>query len=91
MILDKVKIHDKYSFEIKCNYPLIKNQKATFYRINTFLFLPNSLDINRVTYKKKDFYNDLKTYIRLKKPVYLMRNLINGIDSPYSKLRSSCL
>ena len=91
MILDKVKIHDKYSFEIKCNYPLVKEQKATFYKINTYLFLPNSLDINRLTYKKNDFYNDIKTYIRLKKPVYLMRNLTFGEDSPIEKLKVSCI
>ena len=91
MILDKIKIHDRYSLEIKFDYRLDKQKKATYYKINSYFFLPNSLDINRVTYTKTDFYNDIKTYIRLKTPVYLMRNLIIGDDSPFEKLKLSCL
>jgi len=91
MVLNKVKIHDRYSFEIKFEYRLDKQNKKTYYKINSYFFLPNSLDINRVTYTKTDFYNDIKTHIRLKTPVYLMRNLVMGDDSPFEKLRLSCL
>ena len=89
MLINKVKIHDKFSFEIKLNYNLDNLNKTALYKINTFIFIPESLDINRNTYEKQDFYNSLKTYIRLKTPVYLMRNIVSENDSPYSKLKQS--
>ncbi len=91
MILDKIKIHDKHSFEIKFNYKLGDSKKNTSYRINSYFFIPSSLDINRKYYKKEDFYNDVKTYIRLKTPTFIMRDLTYGKGNPLEKLKKSCL
>jgi len=46
MIFDKVKIHDKHSFEIKFNYKLDKNKEIKSYKINSYFFIPDSLVIS---------------------------------------------
>ena len=89
MINERIKIHDKYQFEVKLGYNLSDKEKKTSYNIETYFFIPNSLDINSQTYQKNDFYNDLKTYIRLKTPTFLLRNIANGDNNPLSQLRNS--
>ncbi len=55
----------------------------TISKFCTFIFfIPNSLDVNRYTYTKNNFYNDLKTNIRLTTPVYLLREIAEGDNSP---------
>ena len=89
MIDENVKIHDKFSVEIKLGYGTKRSRKINDYSINTWFFVPYSLDINRHTYKKDDFYNDLKTNIRLTTPVYLLREIAEGKDSPFHLLERS--
>jgi len=89
MIKEKIKIHDKYQFELKLGYKVFEGNKNTLYNIEIYFFLPNNLDINRHTYTKNNFYNDLQTYIRFKTPSFILRNIINGQDSPYNKLKLS--
>ncbi len=86
MIEETVQIHDKYQFEIKLGYKLEGKQRTTSYDIETYLFLPNSLGINRHFYTKDDFYNDIQAYIRLKTPTVLLKDLIQGENSPFQKL-----
>jgi len=52
------------------------------YRINTYIFIPNSLDVNPETYSKADFYRDVQNYIRLKTPVLILREFITHSNSP---------
>ncbi len=91
MLIDVVKIHDKFSFEIKLNYKLDEDLKTNFYEVNTYLFLPKNLDINRQTYSKSDFYSDLKTYIRLKTPEFCLKNIIQKEKSPFENLKKASL
>jgi hypothetical protein len=91
MLIDVVKIHDKFSFEIKLNYKLDNNLKTNFYEVNTYLFIPENLDINHQTYSKNDFYSDLKSYIRLKTPEFCLKNVIAEKNSPFSNLKKTCL
>lgn len=86
MIQDTIKIHDQYQFEIKLGYGLEKGYKNTNYAIETYIFIPKSIHINRYTYTKNDFYNDIKSYIRLKTPAIPLKELITGDNSPLKKL-----
>lgn len=89
MIDEVVKIHDSFSIEIKLGYATRRTQKENDYAINIWFFVPNSLDINRYTYSTRDFYNDLKTNIRLITPVYLLREIATGENSPFIHLEKS--
>jgi multidrug transporter EmrE-like cation transporter len=76
-----LKLHDKYQYETKLDYELLPDKK-THYRINTYIFIPNSLDINPYTYTKADFYRDVQNYIRLKTPVLILREFTTHSHSP---------
>jgi len=89
MIDQNVKIHDKFSIEIKLGYATKRSKKLNNYSVNTWFFIPNSLDINRYTYSSEQFYNDLKTNIRLTTPVYLLREIAEGKNSPFQFLEKA--
>jgi len=88
MIEENIEIHDKYQFEIKLAYKLIKQAKLNYYNIETYLFLPLNLGINSHTYKRDQFYTDIHSYIRLKTPEVPLKN-ITGKESPFSKLKKA--
>lgn len=89
MIDENVKIHDKFSVEIKLGYGTKRSKKINDHIIKTWFFIPYSLDINRYTYDKSDFYSDLKTNLRLTTPVYLLRDIAKGEGSPFNFLEKS--
>jgi len=89
MIDDLVKIHDKFSVEIKLGFNARRKQEISDFAVNTWIFIPNSLDINRTTYQKTDFYRDLKSNIRLITPVYLLRDIANKEKEPFSLMEKS--
>jgi hypothetical protein len=76
-----VKPHDKYQFEIKLDYELLKGKK-TAYQISTYIFVPHSLGINKNSYSKTDFYRDIQNYIRLKTPTFILRDFLENSTSP---------
>ena len=82
MIDEQVKQHDKYSAEIKVGFGARKKVRINEFSFNIWLFIPNSLDINRFNYSKTDFYRDLRTNIRLITPVYPLREIIWADNSP---------
>ena len=75
MIDEQVKQHDKYTAEIKVSFGARKRLKLNDFAFNIWLFVPNSLDINRFNYSKQDFYRDLRSNVRLMTPVYLLRKI----------------
>lgn len=87
MIYVKVKIHDKFSFEFKISYVTeqdsINDQEKEF-SINTWLFVPNSLDINRTTYSKDQFYKDTKSNVRLITPIFSLQDIYTKQNNPIS-------
>lgn len=86
MIKDSVKIHDDFSIEIKSIYENISKRKKTRYNTLTYLFLPNGLNINDLTYTKAKFYNDVKVYIRYDASEYTLDDLINLKTGPLKQL-----
>jgi hypothetical protein len=93
MLEDNITIHDRFQFEIKWAYMFNAQKKYTMYDIETYFFIPENLGINKVTYAKKDFYNDLKTYIRFKTPTILLKqftgaphDLIEGLRDIFGRV-----
>lgn len=91
MIEEIVKIHDKFSLEIKLGFVARKKLATSDFMLNTWIFVPNSLDVNRNTYSKTDFYRDIKSNIRLITPVFLLKDLVEGQSSPYKFLKGSII
>ncbi|MDX1523240.1 MAG: hypothetical protein R3264_16565 [Anaerolineae bacterium] len=86
-IQQAVKIHDNYQIEIKLDYELSESKK-TRYRISTYLFLPQSLGIDKYSYSKTDFYRDIQSYIRLKTPPLILRDFVDNSNSPICKIEA---
>lgn len=57
--------------------------------MNTWIFVPNSLDINSFTYSKNQFYRDAKSNIRLITPVYLLKEVANVQSLPFMFLEGA--
>jgi len=77
-IVEHIKIHDKFQFEIKFDYALSKHKKNTDYTVDSYFFLPNSLGINRHSYPSELFYRDIQTYIRFLTAPISLEQLANG-------------
>ena len=81
MIDLSTKIHDKFTLEFKVGFntqQAEKPMKYSDYVMNTWIFVPNSLDINAAKYSKDDFYRDLKSDVRLITPDYDLHDLANN-------------
>ncbi len=89
MITVNTKIHDKFSLECKIAYKARRKVKANDFTLNTWIFVPNSLDINESTYKREDFYKDIRTNIRLITPVFLMREIVSDDAIPLHNLETA--
>ena len=89
MINEVVKVHDKFSVEIKMGYEPRKDLKVNELSVKTWLFVPSSLDINSSTYQKEDFYNDFNSNIRLITPPYLLRDIALGNHSVFKYLEDA--
>ena len=89
MIEELVKIHDKNSAELKVGFVARKKKEHNNFFMNIWMFIPNSLDINRFTYSKTDFYRDMKSNIRLITPVYILRDIAEGDQSAFHFLERS--
>lgn len=89
MIEEVVKIHDKFSIEIKLGFNARKKKPLSDFACNTWIFIPNSLDINQSTFTKLDFYRMVKSNIRLITPVFLLRDIADAKGSPFKLLEQS--
>jgi len=89
MIEEAVKIHDKTQFEIKLNYKFERKKKDASYEVDTYFFLPNSLGINKQTFRKVNFYDSLQSYIRFKTPVYSLEQITAETKSPLALIKNA--
>ena len=74
MIQVQTSIHDRFSVEFKINFT-DKEQRDQLFKMNSWLFVPNSLNINASTYSKEQFYRDVKSNVRLKTPRFTLQQL----------------
>lgn len=94
MIDVKTKIHDKFSIEFKVRFEgdesldcdTSKRGSQSQFAINTWIFIPGSLDVNSSTYDKLSFHRDVKSNIRLITPAFTLEELV--ADDHYAQLTS---
>jgi len=86
VIEENLHIHDKYRFEIKLGYDVDGGEAASSYAVDTYIFIPDMLGINRHTLSKGEFYNDIQAYVRLKTPAVSLDRIVTGDRSPFVRL-----
>ena len=71
---------------MKLEYQPAPRDAKSRYLVETFLFLPASLNIDQDTYPRASFYTDIHNYIRLKTPVMSFPEMLSEANSPLVKL-----
>ncbi len=86
MIKNSIKIHDKFSVVIDVTYDKLFKKKKSKYTTLTYLFFPDSLNINHKTYPPAKFYNDVRLNIKYETPNYTLDDINIGGESLYQNL-----
>lgn len=89
MIDIQVKIHDKFSVEFKVGYVAQEKSVVNDFMVNTWIFVPNGLDINPMTYSKPQFYKDIRSNVRLITPIYLLEDIASSNSEPFVFLENA--
>ena len=82
MIDIQTKIHDRFSVEFKIGFSGREGVKVDHFDVNSWIFIPNGLDINKQTYSKERFYADMKSNVRLLTPAFTLKQMLEGEDAP---------
>ena len=90
MIEISTKVHDRYSIELKVGFVTRVQQRMNDFSLAMWIFVPGSLDINRLTYPKEMFYQDLKSNIRLITPEFQLHDIAGGDAFPLARIREAC-
>lgn len=90
MINVSTKIHDQFSIEFKVGFDGAEQGRAGDFTVNTWIFIPYSLDINNGTYGKDQFYRDVKSNVRLITPSYALEALASPESKPQSQVLQAC-
>lgn len=88
-ILDsRIKLHDRHRFEIKLDIDLDAAARSS-YEVETYLFVPRSLNVGPHNYGKEKFYNSSQRYIRWRTPKISLGKLCNPSlsTSPLNRVR----
>ncbi len=86
MIKSSLKIHDKFSVIIDVTYDKIFKKRKSKYTTITYVFFPDSLNINDKTYPSTKFYNDNRLFIKYDTPNYSLDDINLGEASLLKKL-----
>lgn len=74
---EKIFAHDRAQLELKSEFIPSEKEDEQLFVQELYMFIPNSLDINPLTYSKADFYQDRVNFIRYKTPVFSIEELLN--------------
>ena len=75
MIKESLKIHGKKQFEIKQQVFFPRKSKEIRYQVETFFFLPASMQVNPDLYTASNLQRSLKNYIRLRAPTVQLSSI----------------
>ncbi|TCT34540.1 hypothetical protein EC835_105261 [Providencia alcalifaciens] len=75
MIKESLKIHGKKQFEIKQQVFFPRKSKEIRYQVETFFFLPASMQVNPDLYTPSNLQRSLKNYIRLRAPTVKLSSI----------------
>lgn len=90
MIDIKPKIHDNNTLEFKVGFIPDEGVAYNDFYMNTWIYIPEVLDVNRHTYTKDDFYRDTISNLRLITPSYRLKELASADSLPNRRLRQQC-
>ncbi len=90
MISIQPKIHDQQTLEFKVGYIASKGTAYNSFEMNTWIYIPETLDVNRHTYPKESFYRDVLSYVRLITPDYPLSELSSKSALPFVRLSKAC-
>lgn len=90
MIDVQAKIHDQYTLELKVGYIARQKLPKSDFVMNTWMFIPDSLDINRRTYPKDMFYRDIRSNMRLITPIFSLEDMGKPGNQPLHLLKAAC-
>ncbi len=80
--------HDLFNFESKIDYILDRSpkEKLSSYLLEVYFFIPENLQVNKDTYSKEEFFEDLNNRIRFKTPQMTIVGIIDEQNklSPYN-------
>ncbi|MBR6490392.1 MAG: hypothetical protein IKT03_07660, partial [Muribaculaceae bacterium] len=90
MISIKPKVHDSNTLEFKVGF--LPNDGKTYddFYMNTWIYIPEVLDVNKHTYSKDTFYCDTTSYLMLITPRYELLELTDKHSLPYTRLKQVC-
>lgn len=89
MIEIQTKIHDQFSIEFKVGFSGTEGVKEDHFDVNSWIFIPNGLDINEQTYSKDRFYTDMKSNVRLITPAFTLRQMLEGEEAPIAHVKKA--
>ena len=84
-------IHDNFSVEFKIGYNTRHDTDINKFTVNTWIFIPYSLDINKTTYPQSLFYRNLRTNIRFITPKYSLKDLADFNTGPINFLKNGLI
>lgn len=87
MINVTTKIHDKFSIEFKVGFAGSEHDSVNDFTVNSWIFVPYSLDINPATYGKEQFYRDVKSNVRLITPCFRLSEMTDGKAIPLQNVK----
>jgi hypothetical protein len=87
-VTSRVSIHNHEEFEVKTEYNLKEMEKDNSFKMEFYLFIPPSLNINNETYSREFFYRNMQDYLRYKTPVVLLQEVLSPefVPSPLYQL-----
>lgn len=88
IIDSKITIHDSRHFEIRLQIDLPESRSST-YEVESYFFVPKSLNVAPGNYSKHDFYSGIHKYIRFKTPQIALDKITDKAvtASPWNKLK----
>jgi len=89
LLQNRLDVHDRKQFELKLEYQPSGADDETRYLVETYVFLPASLNIDAETYPRSDFYADIHNYVRFKTPVMSLEELLFSEGSPLVRLEAA--
>ncbi len=90
MVKDQINIHDQFAFELKLGFPVDKGKKKkSNFNFEMFFFHPYSLDVNKHNFLREHFYRSMKMNIRLTSPIFKLKELLVGKNTPLTQLEDS--
>jgi hypothetical protein len=82
----RIDVHDRKQFELKLEYQPSGKDPRSEYRVEMWMFLPASLNVDPENHPRQAFYADIHNYVRLKTPVFEMAQILEAPGSPLPEL-----